>query len=184
MNLTELIACINNQLQPIFEKFTGAQLYDGIAENVKRGADNMPGYVDKNGNANYVGAADTSPLILYHKSNGLQISTRPSSFGDSLGFQVNTYSNTMYIFFDKKKLGGVQADELVNYIQANLQNVIAMPNYRSVIVRLLSANFNSAQIYAAEYQGVQNEMRLQQNIFSITYQIEAVFDPVCLPKCL
>lgn len=183
MNLTEIIECINGQIKQVFETYTGSVLYDGLAVNVPRGKDNMPAIVNRKGEAKYVGVDDLSPLTLYHKSSGIQISQQPSaSFGDTLFWQVYTYQNVMIIFLDRKK-ACVMPDELVLQLQAHLLDKIKVPNYKSVIVKLGAVNLNSAQIFGQEYPGAENKMRLEQNIFQIAYTVEAVFDPNCLPKC-
>lgn len=183
MPLNDLILKINDQLQAVLEQYAGAVAYNGVAVNVPRGKDNGPYVINKTGEGKFVGTDDINPLSLYHKCSGIQISQRlGTGYGDLISFEVYTYQCAMIVFVDRKKVC-IAPDELVLLIQAHLQDRIDVEDYRSVLVRLINVNLNSAQVFAQEYPGAENKLKLEQNIIQISYTIEAVFDPACLPKC-
>lgn len=186
MSVTVFINKINEQIKPLFDKFTGSRIY-GLAQGIISSKSDkpvlVPAIVDKNGEGTFAGIDDVSPFILYHKANLINASIQPNSgVGDSIGNLVYNYSNSMIIFLDRKKTK-LLPDELVLFIQANLPETLKVDNYKSVNLRIQNIILNTQTVFASEYQNTMYSIKPEQNLFAINYTIESIFDKKCFAKC-
>lgn len=186
MSNSVFISTINDQLRPITEKFTGSRVF-GLAQSMIRetsgGLELIPALVDKEGEGKYIGIDDTAPITIYHKSNSITVTDKPNSgVGDSRAHKVDTYSNSMIVFMDRKATC-LLPDEFLLFIQANLPDEIKIQNYKSVNIRLQNIILNSQQVLASEYQNTEYKIPPRFSLFAINYQIESVFDKSCFATC-
>ena len=186
MSLTVFIAGINEQIAPLFKKWTGSQIH-GMAQSMNREAggktETLPCLVDKKGEGIYIGIDDKYPVIIYHKA-GQIIGTQKtgSGYGDSIADQVNTASISMVVFIDRKKIE-MLPDEVAMMIQANLADGLKVKDYKSVTVRIQNIILNTQQVFASEYQNTPYKIKSSQNLFVINYQIESTFNKRCFATC-
>jgi hypothetical protein len=186
MSLTRFIDAINEQITPLFNKWTGVKIH-GLAQSMNRDnagkTETLPALVDKKGEGQYVGIDDKNSVIIYHKGGAMQVQTKPNSgVGDSAGDLVYTYTISMVILIDRKKLE-MLPDEIALLIQANLKDQIKIQDYKSVIIRIQNIILNTQQVFSSEYQNTVYKVKPSQSLFVINYQIESTFNKRCFAKC-
>ena len=182
MSLEKFIPAVNSHLQKLFDSFTSAKLH-GLAKTIikKQGSvSEMLPVLD--GTETDVGIDDTYPLIAYHKANGINSQILSNGVGDSIGDVRNTYSISIIVFLDSDKTK-LRPDELALFIQANMPEKIKIEKYKSVYVRIQNIILNSIQVYAGEYGNTDYPLSINQNLFSVNYQIESTFKKDCFDKC-
>lgn len=188
MSITLTIENLNKELVKSFANIPGAVIY-GLTELVpgknKDGSTYvLPGSIDKTGEVKYVGFDDKNPLIIYHRlQTAGQIERTGSSYGDDRTDQITTYSNALYVYADRKMVCADQSG-LLELIQASLPDSLVIQGYKTIIVRVLSVNFNTQAILRSEYQGTDAKLRLERVLIQINYQIETTFRKKCVARCV
>lgn len=183
--IEQFIYSINNQLRDLLEEWPGAALH-GRAESITRTAgseqETLPCLVGKNGELTYIGIDDVHPLIAYHKVNVIAPQVRTTGYGDRLGDQVNTYQNSLIIYFDRKRIGLIPED-LILYIQSNFPEKITLEPFKNIIIRFTGAVLNARVVFNEEYEGASFFLPAEKSFFKINYSIESVFTKDCFKKC-
>jgi hypothetical protein len=186
MSLGLFISGINEQIGSLFQKWPGCKIH-GLAQSVTRESgtkpETLPALVDDKGEGQFVGMDDKHPVIIYHKAGSVASSVKPNSnYGDSSGDIVNTYSMTMIVFIDRKKISQAP-DDIVQLLQTSISDRLKIKNFKSVIIRIQNIILNTQQVFAGEYQNTQYKIKPSQSLFAINYQIESTFDKRCFAKC-
>ena len=113
--ISEVISALNEYLT--FPE--GSKIY-GLAQSVVRekseGRELLPCIVDNNGEGKDVSIDNTLPIIIYHKSNSIQVRKGNKGMGDAGADTINTYSNVMIVYLDRKKTG-LTPDDILLQIQ-------------------------------------------------------------------
>lgn len=180
MSLKTFIAQINESLQ---QAFASGKLY-GLSKTVAKTTGTVTEILPVlDGTETYVGIDDVNAVIGYHKASNIQsLINKNSGFGDSQGDIHNVYTNNLIVFVDSDKVK-MEADEFATLVQLNFPDRIKVENYKTVFVRVQNIILNSMQIYRSEYGDMEYKLKDRQNLISINYQIESVFDKNCFDKC-
>jgi hypothetical protein len=183
--ISSVIEEINKGFKKLFETTAGVKIY-GLAHTMLRtkGSETelIPALVDHSGEGKYIGIDDTAPVIIYHKSNSITSTIRPSEgFGRDPGGLVNTYNNTLIVYLNRKRLK-LLPDELFLFIQAHFPDTFKMDPF-TVSIRITNVILNSQQVWASEYQ---RDFTLppEANLFAVNYTVESSFKKGCFEKCL
>lgn len=187
MSLRPIIEIINDSLKNSFKDIPGAAFY-GVSELIARKnsdgtATGVPGIISITGEIKYVGFDDKNPLIIYHRAATVSIQERPgSSYGDIRTDQVSTYTNAMFVYADRKSLC-MDTTELFEFIQAAFPENAKLQPYKNIVIRIISANFNTQSILRSEYQDTSLKLRPERVLVQINYQIETTFRKQCVARC-
>jgi len=181
--VNELIHILNESLDGL----TVSQAAYGLAQTVERitGTEReiLPGVIGSDGECKYVGIDDIKSLIVYHKLNSSSTAALPNGKGENPGDLVNTFSMSMYLYWDRKRFNK-QPDEVLILIQARWpQLIMQVPDAKTVRIRVGTTNFNSLQIYSQEYALQNARLPPQMNLAQFNYTIEITFNPACLNAC-
>lgn len=181
--INPIINKINEQLSKVFE----GKIY-GLAQSVIRiignEAEIIPALVDYEGEGKYVGLDDTYPVIIYHKLNSLKTeNAKYKGYGDDNADQVNTYDNSLIVYYDRKKLKKLP-DEMYLKIQISVQENLKIDPFKTVSIKFNNVILNSAQVFANEYRGTAYKLAPEKNLIAINYTVESTFKKGCFDKCL
>lgn len=180
---------INLFIDTINKKFSslqGGKIY-GLAQSMIRvksdGLESLPAIVDNDGEGKYIGIDNTLPFIIYHKNNS--ITTRQvakAGYGDESGDTVNTYSNTMVVYMNRKKLK-IQPDQMFLNLQGSFPDSITHQGFKNIVILIQNVILNSQQVWASEYQNTDFRLQPDSNLFAINYTIESTFKKGCFDTC-
>lgn len=182
--ISQVIDKINERLVKLFEATAGARVY-GLAQTMFKTQVSetkvYPCLIDHTGEGKDVSVDDRSPVIIYHKSNSIATAIRTQeAYGNSLGSIQNTYSNTLIVYLNRKKIKKLP-DEVFLYIQASFPETLAIEPFR-VVVRVTNVILNSQQVWASEYQ-TDFKLPPEASLFAVNYTVESSFQKNCFDKC-
>lgn len=180
MSLSKLIQEVN---EPLIECLPDGVVY-GLAQSMVRKVgtelETLPAVVNHDGEGKYVGVDDDFGVIVYHKS--LSIVCREVKGHGDFNDIVNTYTNCMIVYLDRKRLS-IRADQLLLLIQAVFPSTIKLPPYKTVAIKFASVIMDDIAVFASEYKGTSFSLPAEKNIFQINYGIEATFSKNCFKDC-
>ena len=153
--ITEIIEDLNGRFKKLFEKYPGTKIY-GLAQSVVRvtGTETelLPGTINKSGEIEYVGVDDTYPVIIYHKNGSIgSIQTLKNGRGDTTGDIVNTFNNSIVVYFDRSKIHAMP-DEVAFALQTSMPDKIDLEPFKNIRILFQAVILNSGQVYGGEYQ--------------------------------
>lgn len=180
--ISEIIDYINT-----FIVIPGAKIH-GLAQLViRKNHDNseqlMPGLIHYLGEITYVGIDDSFPLRLYHINNSITVNA-VNGTGDNRD-TVNTFNNSMYVYYDRKKIN-LMPDDIYLYIQsvvpqkipATLAAYTTLP-FKSTFLKFTNVILNSIQVFASQYQGTGYRLHPEKHLFAINYTVESTLKKDC-----
>jgi len=178
----DIIKAINKDFSGIHpeEKFFGiAQTIEFMRAGEKI---RMPSIIDFTGELKYVGIDDVNSLMVYHKLNSATVTQLTNGNGDHFGDIRNTFSIGMYVYWDTLKLK-LYADQLIMLLQSRLPvTVKGLQDIKQVVIRQITANTNTLQLYGQEYL-IENQLPPTKQILQINYNIEITFNSNCFREC-
>lgn len=173
-SIRDIVQNINDALCGVFK---GAQVY-GIARTAIREDGLIPVIQEK-----YIGIDDNFALQVYHKINGITISTRPGSgVGRDPGHNVNTFQMSMIVYSSEKRTK-LAADQIALIIQSVVPKIISSDFFLSIRTQLTSVILNSQQVYAQEYKSDTFRLDEYQSLTQINYTVEIAFKTGCFDIC-
>lgn len=180
--ISEIIDYINT-----FIIIPGAKIH-GLAQLViRKNHDNseqlMPGLIHYLGEITYVGIDDSFPLRLYHINNSITVSF-VNGVGDNRD-TVNTFNNTMYVYYDRKKIN-LMPDDIYLYIQsvvpqsipATIAAYTVLP-FKKTFVKFSNVILKSIEVFASQYQGTGYRLHPEKHLFAINYTVESTLKTGC-----
>lgn len=186
----EIVSYINSQLQT--RQFSASRFqkgrFSGVAELFKTEDQELkPGICDNYGDVEYVGIDDTYPFQVYHRV------IRPVGFWnveEDFGNPKNIREITemlMVVIGDRNRLQ-LTAEDIKTGIIAALPLELIGSTLNTI--GLKSANIIPGQFNWNRFDVYRNEFNLKESffntntiIFSMTYQIETVYDQQCFTLC-
>ena len=156
--------------------------YDGT-EVDSSGTRVFPIVYDLSGNGTKVTPDDTYPIQIYHKILNKSYQIKPSSVGNRSNVISEKTDVKMVVAGWTNRLGLTQED-LEALIASNFPDQIDASLYtplklQNLVVTLQSSVLDRAQVYAGEYRGVPFQVRPEQILFAIRYQIESTYKKGC-----
>lgn len=178
--ISSVIDEINKGFKKLFETVAGVKIY-GLAQTMLKEGKLIPTIISLTGKEQYAGVDDAHPVIIYHKSNSIQTAIKAGGKGDDPGPLVNTYSNSLIVYLNRKRLK-LLPDELYLYLQAAMPSGFSMPPFE-IVIRQTTVILNSQQVWASEYQ---RDFTLppEANLFAVNYTVESSFKKNCFDKCI
>jgi hypothetical protein len=159
--------------------FDGKQVF-GIAQVANKDGVLLPNEKDT---GTWIGIDDTHPVRVYHKLNGMTSTLRPGSgFGDDQGDQVNVYQMNMIVFNNRKR-SKTDSDQMVMMMQVNTPRSVESELFKSIRITFTSVVLNNGQVWAQEYGNSPYRLGAGQDLFQISYTVEATFKKGCFAKC-
>jgi hypothetical protein len=153
-----------------------------VARTNERGEDEkVPFMPQKGNNGVYVGIDDKYGIILYHKLVNLTSRTDPKRGMGREPFYVNTYSLSMIVFLNRKRVT-LFSDELFNSIQDQFPAQLRLQPYAGINLSINSVILNDTEVWAREYS---SEYRLtaEENLIQVNYTVEVAFLKGCFVNC-
>jgi hypothetical protein len=184
-----IIDIVNNQLKATAlcdARFANGAIngiaYDGT-ENDTTGVKVFPIIYGLSGDGSKVSPDDTYPVQIYHKILNKTYQTRPSSVGDKANVVTEKTDVKMVVAGWTNRLGLTQED-LESLIISVFPDQIAASLYtplklQNLVVTLLSSTLDKAQVYREEYKGIAYQVKPEQILFAIRYQIESTYKKGC-----
>ena len=156
--------------------------YDGT-EVDSTGTRVFPVLYDLSGDGVKVTPDDNYPIQIYHKVLNKTYQIKPSSVGSRSNVVSEKTDVKMVVAGWTNRLSLTQED-LEALITSNFPDQIAPALYtplrlQNLVVTLQSSVLDRAQVYAGEYRGVPYQVRPEQILFSIRYQIESTYKKGC-----
>ena len=167
-------------------RFVGASVsgiaYDGT-EMDSTGTRVFPVVYDLTGNGTKINPDDTYPIQIYHKILNKTYQVKPSSVGSRANVVSEKTDVKMIVAGWTSRLQLTQED-LEALITSNFPDQISPSLYtplrlQNLVVTLQSSVLDRAQVYAGEYRGIPYQVRPEQILFSIRYQIESTYKKGC-----
>ena len=167
-------------------RFVGASVsgiaYDGT-EMDSTGTRVFPVVYDLTGNGTKINPDDTYPIQIYHKILNKTYQVKPSSVGSKANVVSEKTDVKMIVAGWTSRLQLTQED-LEALITSNFPDQISPSLYtplrlQNLVVTLQSSVLDRAQVYAGEYRGIPYQVRPEQILFSIRYQIESTYKKGC-----
>ena len=167
-------------------RFVGASVsgiaYDGT-EMDSTGTRVFPVVYDLTGNGTKINPDDTYPIQIYHKILNKTYQVKPSSVGSRANVVSEKADVKMVVAGWTSRLQLTQED-LEALITSNFPDQISPSLYtplrlQNLFVTLQSSVLDRAQVYAGEYRGIPYQVRPEQILFSIRYQIESTYKKGC-----
>jgi hypothetical protein len=148
------------------------------------------GVQDLSGNYIKVSPDDTYPLQIYHKILNKSYQIKPSSVG-SRSNVVSEKTDVKMVVAGWTNLLGYAQEDIEALITSNFPDQIVASLYtplqlQNLVVTLQSSILDKAQVYAAEYKGIPYQVKPEQVLFAIRYQIESTYKKGCFiinPDC-
>ena len=156
--------------------------YDGT-EIDSNGIRVYPVVYDLTGNGSKVNPDDTYPIQIYHKILNKTYQVSASSVGSRSNVVTERTDVKMVVAGWTSRLQLTQED-LEALIASNFPDQIAPALYtplrlQRLVVTLQSSVLDRAQVYREEYRGIPYQVRPEQILFSIRYQIESTYKKGC-----
>jgi len=156
--------------------------YDGT-EMDSSGIRVYPIVYDLTGNGSKVNPDDTYPIQIYHKILNKTYQVKPGSVGDRSNVVSEKTDVKMVVAGWTNPLQLTQED-LEALIASNFPDQIAPALYtplrlQNLVITLVSSVLDRAQVYREEYRGIPYQVRPEQILFSIRYQIESTYKKGC-----
>ena len=167
-------------------RFVGASVsgiaYDGT-EMDSTGTRVFPVVYDLTGTGTKINPDDTYPIQIYHKILNKTYQVKPSSVGSKANVVSEKTDVKMIVAGWTNRLQLTQED-LEALITSNFPDQISPSLYtplrlQNLVVTLQSSVLDRAQVYAGEYRGIPYQVRPEQILFSIRYQIESTYKKGC-----
>lgn len=183
--IARVIDIVNRQFVGIHSE---AKVY-GIAESILRTSgtvnEKLPGIIYANGEIEYVGIDDVSPLIIYHKINSVASVQFTNGVGDARGSIQNTYNAAAFVYWDMARVG-IPNDNMLMVVQSNIPlQITGIKDIQLVTLRLSGGIINSYQVFASEYSLPETKLLPQNKMFlQVNYIVEITFKPECFRKCV
>lgn len=156
----------------------------GIAQTVLKGEEKIPALVKKDGTGVYVGIDDQYGVRIYHKLNSLTTTVKArEGYGRSAGTQINTYSLSMIVFLNRKRVS-MYPDELLALLQSQLPEAIKLEPYDHVRTWFNNIILNDLQVWNQEYLSDTYRLLPEYSLFQINYTVEVAFKKGCFNNCL
>lgn len=179
------ISNINENLKDLFNAYSGSKVY-GLAETIVRQYGDVEQFMPSliNGTeAQYIGLDDAASIIVYHKSNSINISDKNNSgYGDVKALKNYSYSNVMVLAYNNL-IVKLSQDELMILIEANFPEFLNIENYKQVGLKTETVNLNTLSVFNSEYKGSIKAIPLNFRMMAVYYRIDSLFDKNCFPKC-
>jgi hypothetical protein len=186
---SSIIDIINTQIRThtlCDARFANASI-NGIAyegtEMQGTSARTFPVVNDLSGNGIKVNPDDTYPIQIYHKILNKTYQIKPSSVGDRANMVSEKTDVKMVVAGWTNRLSMTQED-LEALLTSNFPDQIAPALYtplklHNLVVTLQSSVLDRAQVFREEYRGLPYQVRPEQILFSIRYQIESSYKKGC-----
>lgn len=189
MYQASVIDIINTQIRTntlCDSRFAGASIlgiaYDGteLQGTVVR---SFPVVFDLHGEGVKVNPDDTYPLQIYHRILNKSYQVKPASVGDRANVISERTDAKMVVAGWTNRLSMTQED-LEALLASNFPDQIAPALYTplrllNLVVTLQSTVLDRAQVYREEYRGLPYQVRPEQILLSIRYQIESTYRKGC-----
>ena len=141
------------------------------------------GVTDLSGNYSMVNPDDTYPIQIYHKILNKTYQIKPSSVGNRSNV-ISEKTDVKMVVAGWTNLLGLTQEDLEALIASNFPDQIDASLYtplklQNLVVTLQSSVLDKAQVYAAEYKGISYQVKPEQILFAIRYQIESTYKKGC-----
>jgi hypothetical protein len=193
-----IIDIINSQISATAlcdARFTNGSIngiaYDGT-ENDSTAVRVYPVVFDLAGNGTKVNPDDTYPIQIYHKILNKTYQVKPTSVGDRANVVSEKTDVKMVVAGWTSRLGLAQED-LEALITSTFPDQISAALYaplklQNLVITLQSSVLDRAQVYRDEYRGLPYQVKPEQILFAIRYQIESTYKKGCFiisdcPSC-
>lgn len=165
-------------------------LMAGIAHDATRWDDDRsavvqyPVLVDLNGDGTDISISDTYPITLYHRILSKTYTTKPAgSFGNRQN-EVTEKTDVKLVVAAWSNRISLSQEDLESLITSNFPDSIAPELYTGyqlsrVAAVLQGSTLNREQVFKEEYKGIPYDLKPEQILFSIRYQIEADYKKGC-----
>jgi hypothetical protein len=189
MYQSSIIDIINNQIKTnslCDSRFNNGSIngiaYDGT-EVDSTATRVYPVVFDLSGNGVKVSPDDTYAIQIYHRILNKTYQIKPSSVGDRANVVSEKTDVKMVVAGWTNRLNMTQED-LEALITSNFPDQIAPALYtplrlQHLVITLQSSVLDRAQVYREEYRGLPYQVRPEQILFSIRYQIESSYKKGC-----
>lgn len=186
----EIVSYINTELDRLqfgSKRFQKGSM-DGIAELITTGEkETKPGVIDNYGDVTYVGIDDTKPFQIYHRIIQPDAEWNiEEDFGSSRNLRETT-SMLMVVIGDRNRLQ-LTAEDIKTGIAAALP--LELPKSQLTTLGLKSANiipgsfnWDRQAVYSSEFNLNETILNTNTIMFSLSYQIETVYDQTCFTLC-
>lgn len=153
----------------------------GIAENVVSKNQSFPVFF-RGEDGTFAGFDDKMQVIIYHKTNSVQVAVPQQTYGEGNNILINRYAAIMYVFFDTLSTG-FQKDEMFTFLQSIIPEHMKGEKYSYIRTSITNAILNTQQVFSSEYRGVRYPLKPEQSLISISYTLEGKFKKGCFNCC-
>ena len=186
---SDIIQIINSRLMsdvlcdPVF---TGGSI-NGIATDAtdvdSTATRSYPVISDIYGSGTCVNPDDSYPIQIYHRLLGKTYNIKPASVGDRSNVVGEKTEVKMVVAAWSQKIGMTQED-LESLIASDFPDQISSAVYiplrlQNLVITLQSSTLDRAQVWREEYKGVPYQVKPEQILFAVKYQIEAMYKKGC-----
>jgi hypothetical protein len=143
----------------------------------------IAGHTDISGNTVRVSPDDTYPIQIYHKILNKSYQVKPSSVGsrsnvvsEKTDVKMVVAGWTNRLCLTQEDLEALITSDFPDQIDPSLYVPLKLQN---LVVTLQSSVLDRAQVYAGEYKGIPYQVKPEQILFAIRYQIESTYKKGC-----
>lgn len=165
-------------------------LIAGIAQDATRRDDDRnavvqyPVLVDLNGEGTDISISDTYPITLYHRIGAKTYTAKPAGSYGNRQNEVTEKTDVKLIVAAWSNRISLSQEDLEALITSNFPDTISADQYAGyqlsrVAAVLQGSNLNREQVWKEEYKGIPYDLKPEQILFSIKYQIEADYKKGC-----
>ncbi|MBS1624566.1 MAG: hypothetical protein JST83_11135 [Bacteroidetes bacterium] len=187
-----LIQIINDHLSAhcLCDARFSTGLMAGIAHDATRRDDDRnaivqyPVLVDLNGEGTDISISDTYPITIYHRIGSKTYTTKPAGSYGNRQNEVTEKTDVKLVVAAWSNRISLSQEDLEALITSNFPDTIAADQYAGyqlsrVAAVLQGSNLNREQVWKEEYKGIPYDLKPEQILFSIKYQIEADYKKGC-----
>lgn len=191
--LKQIVNAINTNLSTALadERFAGGKLWGIATMAVAESNGNSiltPLVTDDYDDNIWAGIDDTKPYIIYHKNRGLAYADAiGKNYGDGNTVKKETANMSLVVWGERSQLR-LTPEEFEAAIISGLpsalsSSVLAPLKLHSSIIRPVSTDFDSVNVYLSEYKVAQYPIGPNALFFRINYSIESTYKTSCFNIC-
>ena len=131
-----------------------------------------------------ISISDTYPITLYHRIGTKTYTAKPAGSYGNRQNEVTEKTDVKLVVAAWSNRISLSQEDLEALITSNFPDTIAADQYAGyqlsrVAAVLQGSNLNREQVWKEEYKGIPYDLKPEQILFSIKYQIEADYKKGC-----
>lgn len=161
------------------------KLISGIVKQLPYEEGEVSLLIDSAGNR-FAGVDDRYDVVLWHRADQTSFEVQEQTFGEGIDDYNAITEITLYAYGNQST--GINERKLVEKITRAMPSVVNIENQNAMgigsnAIELLTANYNSIEVFNQIYEGQQYNLKASDTLVSLTYRITSEINKSCFDRC-